>query len=245
MLLSSAGGLSPGIFYSREDTLKDLSVFVDESGTQEGKAKFYVVTLVLHDQADDISAPVASYKRSLSNRGLSDIPFHATPLMRAHDEYANLDLATRKKYLTSFGILVQRLPIKYRSFIYRSSEFETSEKLQSLIKRDLVSLLVDNLELFQSYDYVKIYYDKGQAAVTHALQTAFEFALSKQAYIARNSEYRAYRLSQVADYLCAIELTAAKYETSCATSTDDKFFGSIGSFKKNWLKQARRKRIDN
>lgn len=95
--------------------------------------------------------------------------------------------------------------------------------------------------IFQSYDQVKLYCDDGQPAVAHALQAAFEYALSKQAFIHRNSSYHMFRLAQVADYLCAIELTAAKFEHHCETSTDLKFFGGVGSFKKNWLKQARRK----
>lgn len=172
----------------------------------------------------------APLSASIKCRGLKDIPFHATPLLRAHDEYVDLDVAMRKKQLSAFGVFVQRLPVKYQSFVYKSSEYKTSDKLQKLIKRDLVTLLVDNLEYFQSYDHVKIYYDKGQQAVTHALQAAFEFALAKQAYVARDSEYRAFRLAQVADYLCAIELTAAKYEANCETPTDNKFFGGVGSF---------------
>lgn len=50
-----------------------------------------------------------------------------------------------------------------------------------------------------------------------------------------------YRLAQVADYLCTIELAAAKYAAKENGGTYEKFFGGIGSFKKNWLKQARRK----
>lgn len=221
--------------------MKELSVFVDESGTQEGKAVFYVVTYVLHDQADDIVGTVVRYERSLAERGLPDIPFHATPLLRAHDAYAHLDMATRKRCLSAFGVFVQQLPIRYRSFVYRSSEYGTPERLQALIRRDLAALMVDSLEFFQAYDCVKLYYDEGQPAVSNALRAAFEYVLSKQAFINRDSTYRTLRLAQVADYLCAIELTAAKFECHCETSTDVKFFGGVGTFKKNWLKQARRK----
>lgn len=48
--------------------MKELSVFVDEPGTQEGKAVFYVITYVLHDQADDIMDAVGRYERSLAER---------------------------------------------------------------------------------------------------------------------------------------------------------------------------------
>lgn len=103
---------------------------------------------------------------------------------------------------------------------------------------------MDHLVYFQSFEHVKIYYDQGQAAVTQALRSAFEYALSKEATVRRESDYRTFRLSQVADYLCAIELTAEKYKHHAATATDEKFFGGATAFKKNWLKQARRKVLD-
>ncbi len=52
-----------------------------------------------------------------------------------------------------------------------------------------------------------------------------------------------YRLEQVADYRCTIELALVKYEAKEDGETYNKFFGGIGSFKRNWLKQARSKRI--
>lgn len=50
-----------------------------------------------------------------------------------------------------------------------------------------------------------------------------------------------YRLEQVADYLYTIELALVKYEAKEDGETCNKFFEGIGSFKRNWLKQARRK----
>ena len=78
------------------------------------------------------------------------------------------------------------------------------------------------LEFFQAYGHVKLYYDAGQPAVSNALRAAFEYVLSRQAFVNRDSTYRAFRLAQVIDYLCAIELTAAKFEHRCETSTDAK-----------------------
>lgn len=52
-----------------------------------------------------------------------------------------------------------------------------------------------------------------------------------------------YRLEQVADYLCTIELALVKCEAKENGEAHNKFFGGIGSFKRNWLKQARNKRI--
>lgn len=224
--------------------MSDLSCFVDESGMQEGGTDYYVVTFVLHDQEDNILDSISGYEQSLRLKGAPNIPFHATPLLRAHDAYANMSIEERKGLLVAFSLLVKRLPIRYRAFVYRSSEFGDERKLQALIRRDLVAMLVDHLGYFQSFEHVKIYYDQGQAAVSQALGSAFEYALSKEATIRRESDYRTFRLSQVADYLCAIELTAEKYRRHTATSTDEKFFGGATAFKKNWLKQARKKLLD-
>ncbi|MBQ9317142.1 MAG: ABC transporter, partial [Atopobiaceae bacterium] len=102
----------------------------------------------------------------------------------------------------------------------------------------------DHLDYFQGFDHVKVYYDNGQAIVKKALDESVSFALSKQAIEKRRTTMTEYRLAQVADYLCTIELAAVKYAAREAGGTYDKFFGGIGSFKKNWLKQARRKRLD-
>lgn len=59
----------------------------------------------------------------------------------------------------------------------------------------------------------------------------------------RKTSMTDYRLEQVADYLCTIELALVKYEAKEDGETYNKFFGGIGTFEKNWLKQARRKQI--
>ena len=67
--------------------------------------------------------------------------------------------------------------------------------------------------------------------------------LSKGVVVHRKTSMTDYRLEQVADYLCTIEPAAVKYAAKEDGETYNKFFGGIGSFKKNWLKQARRKSI--
>lgn len=39
---------------------KELSIFVDESCKRGGKARYYLLTLVFHDQADSIAKAVTS-----------------------------------------------------------------------------------------------------------------------------------------------------------------------------------------
>ena len=225
--------------------VRELSVMVDESGGEQGNSKYYLLTLVFHDQDDDIEGKLGSYERSLVDAGMPNYPFHASPLMNGHDDYEGCDAATRKMLLSKFNVLVQRLPIRYKTFCYRRSELGDKNTHSTRMRKDISAFLFEHLDYFQQFDKVKVYYDDGgQQIVSEALHASIEFALAKEATLFKRGTYGQYRLLQVADFLCAIELAAVKYEAHEETSTDLKFFGGIGTFKKNWLKQARRKRID-
>lgn len=116
----------------------------------------------------------------------------------------------------------------------------TLEQPRTRIKRDIVNTVFDHLGLFQSFDAIKVYYDGGQNLITQAIHGAVEYALSKQAIVYWKGSPTDYRLAQVADFICPIELTARKYENHEQTATDERFFGSARTFKKNHLKQVRR-----
>ena len=44
-------------------------------------------------------------------------------------------------------------------------------------------------------------------------------------------------------FICTIELTALKYENHEQTATDERFFGSARTFKKNYLKKVRKHQL--
>ncbi|MGN0262723.1 MAG: DUF3800 domain-containing protein [Eggerthellaceae bacterium] len=223
--------------------MAELSVFVDESGGQNGTSKYCLVTLVLHNQLDSIETLIASYESSLKEKNLPDIPFHASPLMYGKDRYRDIDHETRHRLFSCFFILVRKLPISYKTFAYRRSEVENTNTFIARLKKDLVIFLVDNLAFFQSFEKVKLYYDNGQSMVTSALHSAIEFAISKQAVLYRNASPSDYRLSQVADFLCTMELAAIKYAAHEETSSNVKIFGNAKMFKRNYLRLIRRKEL--
>lgn len=224
--------------------MKELSLFIDESGDSNSPhTRYFLITAVVHNQSEGITDKIISYEKSLVLADLPNIPFHSEPLLNGHGAYEGISIKVRKKLLYSFNVLVQRLPIRYRTLVYRHSEYGNTQTLANILRRDLTELFSDNLEFFQSFERVKIYYDNGQDIVKRTLYESVESTLSKQAIIKKRTTMTEYRLTQVADYLCTIELAAVKYAARENGGTYDKFFGGIGSFKKNWLKQARRKAI--
>ncbi len=219
----------------------EISIFVDESGEIGTESKYYLLTLLFHEQCESIGEALNLYERTLSKKSLPDIPLHASPLMNGNDEYANLDIQERKQLLQAFFVMLQHLPIAYKTFSYKKSEFENADKLVVRMKRDVIDLMFDNLDYLHDFGLVKIYYDNGQTSVTNALHAAIEYALSANAIVYREGTPREYRLSQAADLLCTLELSAIKYATGEQSKTDERFFGGSQSFKKNWLKKIRKK----
>ena len=163
--------------------------------------------------------------------------------MNGHKDYGVLNIEQRKAMLAYFSSFVRKLPISYITFVYRRSQFEDPARLMERMGRDISSAMVEHLGFFQYFDDVKVYYDNGQDIAKQALDRSVDKVLSKGVVRRRKTSMTDYRLEQVADYLCTIELALVKYESKESGETHNKLFGGIGSFKRNWLKQARNKRI--
>ena len=245
---SDGRGFSPGIFViGGVGTMKDLSIFVDESGDPGTESKYYLIALVFHDQSDGFERYEADYLQALRTKGLRDIPLHLSPLLNGNDRYRGMDVEERKRYLAAFRVFLQYLPFTYAVFAYKKSELDVDllapRGAIQRIRRDLAIYLLDHLEYLQQFDEVKIYYDNGQSLVTETLHDAVEFALSKEAIIYRDASPQRYRLSQVADYICTLELEAIKYANSETGGTDQLFFGMRKRFEKDFLKKLRKHRL--
>lgn len=221
----------------------ELSIFVDESGSDGLRDRYYLITLVLHEQRDSLAGEIALYERSLRDRGLPDIPFHMTPLLYRKKAYEGIDEATRKRLLSAFRVFFRHLPIRYACLAFRMRELPSPERAEAAMRRELVDLIFDNLEYFQGFDDVKIYYDNGQHSIAQALHRAIDYALAKDAVVYRMATASDYRLSQAADYICTVELAATRYAEKRTTATDEKFFGGWQQFKRGILREVRAKRF--
>ena len=52
--------------------MRELSVFVDESGNLGDDAKYYLLALALHDQSKDVFEHIGRFESTLAQRGLRD-----------------------------------------------------------------------------------------------------------------------------------------------------------------------------
>ena len=103
------------------------------------------------------------------------------------------------------------------------------------MKEVLISLGLGYAEKSKRLDF------GGQSAVERAIHKAFDETLSVNTAEYKRLRYQERRLSQVADFICSLELAALRYADHEETKTYLRLFGGARSFKANQLKQVRRK----
>ena len=227
--------------------VKEISVFVDESGSfapaeADPVAPFYLLCMVFHNQADDISEEVDRLAGALEGIGLSrSHTVHAGPLIRREDEYEGMSRQLRIGIFRRMMVFFQRACFRYRCFRIYKPYNSRENAIHDVILQDIVNFLVVHREDFNLCDCIKVYYDNGQTQVTSLLKEAFAMFSSKTVFVPDVVPSR-YRLFQVADVACTLELVKAKLlETGSLTESEDRFFGGIRNLKKNYLKPLARK----
>lgn len=223
--------------------MRELSIFLDESGSDGLRDPFYLLAIIVHEQTTSLTESIQRYENALKMRRLPDIPFHALPLLNGHGPYKNLPLAIRKQMLSTFRVFLRHTPIRFHCIKLTTKHYGTADALSRAMRKELIEFLVSHLNYFQSFNPIKVYYDNGQKSIAGAVHKAVDHALAQGSVMYRIASPQDYRLAQAADYVCTMELTALKYENGLSTSTDEKFFGSRRQFKKGIYKELADKAI--
>ena len=136
----------------------------------------------------------------------------------------------------------RRLPIHYICPKINKAECQDDE-LQIFMKlsKKISEELKKNYEYLNSYDLQIIYYDYGQTELTKIILSVFNSVFS-------NIEMRKvnpsdYKLFQVADLICTMELTKYKAERNALSNSELEFFHSARDFRKNLYKYLEKKKL--
>lgn len=121
--------------------MREVSVFCDESGGENGHSRYCIIALVFHEQGKSFDGALVRYRRALRDASLEDVPFHASPLMYGKGDYAGMSLEGRKGLFMSFFILQKALPYRFKVFSYRRSEVSEPEKFTVRFQKDLADFL--------------------------------------------------------------------------------------------------------
>ncbi len=218
-----------------------LSIFVDESGDfgkVDVKSPNYYVTLVLHEQSADISESIHVLEKKLTDWGYPRHYIHVGPLIRREKPYTEEERERRRSLFNSLYFFIEHIPIQYVSISMNKSKCheQTKSSYTNQLSKLLKSALTSNIRYLSSFDKIILYYDYGQGELARILINVFHSVLSNVEI--RHVNPIDYRLLQVADFICTIEMTANKQEF---TKSEHDFFGSRKNFKSNTLKPIRKK----
>lgn len=98
-----------------------------------------------------------------------------------------------------------------------------------------------NAAYWEHFDRVIVYYDNGQIELTKILTSVFSTLYAHVEF--RRVQPVDYKLFQVADMVCTMELLAEKAESNSFSKSEHDFFGSPRDFHKEYLKSFLKKRL--
>lgn len=217
--------------------MNTLSVFIDESGDfGEGRnaAPYYLVSMIFHDQSECINEAVEKFENALRNCVFHDQCVHTGPIIRREVPYDHLSIDERRKILFTLRSFMLACNIKQHTFIAERRITINKMDLSAALSKAFSSFIRDHLEYLLSYDEIIVYYDNGQSELGSILTAIFNAHLNNIEF--RQARPQQYKLLQVADFICTMELLKIKLEKNSLTSSEQKFFYKPQELKKSFIK---------
>ena len=222
---------------------RTLSIFIDESGdfgAYEEHAPYYIISAVLHNQNINISEDInrlESYLLSICERR----PIHTGPLIRRESDYKDYNIARRRMLFNAIFNFARRVDIHYTSVCVKKKECRDIIVLINKLSAQLSAIIRRHYSYFNQFGHIVIYYDNGQIELTRLLTAVLSSMFNSVEF--RPARPSSYKLFQVADLICTMELLTHKAEAESFSNSEMLFFESARTFKKNYLKALIKKRL--
>lgn len=221
-----------------------LSIFVDESGDfgkVENNSPYYLVSLIFHNQSDDISKPIAELENALSYIETEQKYIHTGPLIRREPPYHNMTIDERRRLIYKMRTFFLHAPILHTTIKINRKDARDKFALASQISKLLKAYINKHFEFFSAFDKIIVYYDNGQQELNLVLNTIFSLLLSSVEF--RKASPLEYRLLQLADYICTIELLSIKFSEKRLSKSETSFFYKPQELKKSFVKSIKTKEL--
>lgn len=222
-----------------------LSIFVDESGRfqfPDADSPYYIVSMVFHDQRVPINDLVADLDRHFAEMRLSNVCFHAGPLIRQKNAFAIMDWSFRTKIFRRMIAFAHALDFRYHCFVVEKRFVDSKQQIVERLQKDMMAFFDRLSLLYPDLSRFKIYYDCGQTPVTNMLLAAFKSRPGLDIEFAQSVTPDRYKLFQLADMIATLKLVELKLEyKEPLTQSEFKFFGGPRKFKNNWLRFVKAK----
>lgn len=224
--------------------MKELSIFVDESGdfgTNGDVTTQYLVTMVFHDQTKDISDAVSKLDNSLRSSGLGIEYIHTGPIIRREGVFEEMSIDERRKLIFKMLNFYNSVDIRHCTVAVNRKEAQDKVALSGRLAKAIKRVLDDYEGFFQTFDKIIVYYDNGQSELSAVLNAVFSLCFSDVSF--RKADPREYKLLQVADFVCSMELLEIKRSENRLSSSETHFFYKPQELKKAFLKSVWKKKL--
>ena len=222
--------------------MSELGIFIDESGDfgeYATHSPYYIITMIFHDQSEDIQPAIAKLNQELSYLHLDNLCIHTGPIIRKEEIYEEMEIDERRRIFNKMVAFIRQINIRYKCFYIEKKHISDVVEATGKLSKQISRFVNDNYEEFLSFDDVKLYYDNGQVEVSKILSSVFNALLPNPIF--RKVMPTEYKLFQAADLLCTMELVRLKLENNLFSKSESMFFGNIRDLKKNYLKPLSKK----
>ncbi len=224
--------------------MKELSVFIDESG-DFGKPTnlpaHYLVTFVFHDQDNRINENVLKLDESLSKSGFHIDYIHMGPIIRREDIFKYSSMNERRQLAYKMLNFYIHCKIKHHTVIIDRKEAFGKLELSGKLAKGIKSMVDKNQEFFSKYDKIIVYYDNGQLELSSILNAIMSTCFSNVEF--RAAEPQKYKLLQVADFICTMELLNIKRDNNLLSKSEKQFFYKPKELQKTFIKSVAKDRL--
>lgn len=217
--------------------MRELSIFVDESGDFGDYAEhssYYIISMVMHDQKEDITADIESLEKSLEAIGYPKHCLYADPIIRNENPYRQEGLENRQKILKTFTAFFRKVNVRCLMISIEKKHVKDAVEAVGKLAKSLSMFIREHYEFFQKFDVVKVYYDNGQIEASKLLSSVFHTLLENVEF--RKVRPQDYRLFQAADFVATLKLLQIKLEKNELSNAEMYFFGNSKIIRKKYLK---------
>ena len=226
--------------------MSELSIFIDESGDfgeLKERPAYYLVTMVFHNQAIDISTEIDKLEESVQASGFDLEYIHTGPVIRREQVFTAYSMEERRKLLYKMLYFYNKCNIYHDTVVVNRKEARDKIALSGRLSKEIVKMITSHSTYFDQFDKVIVYYDNGQAELSAILNAVLSVLFHDVEF--RKAEPQKYRLLQVADFVCSLELLKIKRDEKRLSKSEEKFFYKPQELKKTFLKSLEEKRLKN
>lgn len=224
--------------------MNTLSIFIDESGdfgNVKEKPSYYLVTMVFHNQKVDLSNHIFKLDESIKNDGFDIDYIHTGPIIRREEGFDSFSLDERRSLIYKILNFYNSYNISHITVLVNRKEAPDKISLSGRLAKEIRNIIVSHQQFFDSFDNVIVYYDNGQSELSSILNAVFSICISNVEF--RKAEQQKYRLLQVADFICSIELLKVKRGENRLSKSEEKFFYKSQELKKTFIKSIDKKAL--